>query len=55
MKTLSQSDVQKVSGGANLIDQIHQAEWKAYGKPLVNGAIVAWNLLYPTKAIPLLK
>ncbi len=55
MKVLSQSEVKQVSGGKSLIDAIHEYEWKTYGKPLVNGGILAWNLVFPNNKIAYLK
>lgn len=49
MKVLSKQEISQVSGGESLIDAIHRAEWNAYGVPLANAAIFAWNLFATTK------
>lgn len=49
MRQLSNQEVSAVSGGENLIDAIHRAEWNNYGVPLVNAAIFAYNLFATTK------
>ncbi len=54
MKVLSREQVSQVSGGANLIDQIHRWEWNSYGVPLVNAGIFALNL-FMTNKLPYVK
>ena len=49
MKVLSKQEISQVSGGENLIDAIHRAEWNNYGVPLANAAIFAYNLFATTK------
>ncbi len=52
MQVLNEQQIAQVSGGANLIQQIHRAEWNSYGVPLVNSGIFVWNLLVPGAKVP---
>jgi hypothetical protein len=49
MRVLNKEEVSNVSGGENLIDAIHRAEWNSYGVPLVNAGIFAMNTFFGTK------
>jgi hypothetical protein len=55
MQTLSQQQISQVSGGEGLVAAIHRNEWNNIGVPLVNTAIIVYNLAKPAKPVPLIK
>jgi len=48
MRVLNKEEVSNVSGGENLIDRIHRAEYNSYGVPLINAGIFAINTFFGT-------